>query len=97
MSPWNSALNLSEFFKAASTKVHSAATFGSLDNIEEDEEDGQSCGFREYNPDIGSSVDTVFEKDPEIPVLRMESCVFSWGSEEGQLSIRELSCPSGDF
>ncbi|XP_076228088.1 sulfonylurea receptor isoform X2 [Nomia melanderi] len=82
---------------AASTKVHSAATFGSLDNIEEDEEDGQSCGFREYNPDIGSSTDTVFEKDPVIPVLRMESCVFSWGSEEGQLSIRELSFPSGQL
>ncbi|XP_043258607.1 ATP-binding cassette sub-family C member Sur [Colletes gigas] len=78
------------------TKVHSTATFGSLDNIEEDEEDGQSCCLREFKLDIDSSVDTVFENDLDIPVLRMKSCTF-WGTDEYQLSIAGLSFPRGQL
>ncbi|XP_076160818.1 sulfonylurea receptor isoform X2 [Ptiloglossa arizonensis] len=78
-------------------KVHSAATFGSLDKIEEDEEDGQSCCMREFKLDIDSSVDTVFEKDPETPVLRMKACTFSWGMDECQLSIADLKIPRGQL
>ncbi|KZC13248.1 ATP-binding cassette sub-family C member Sur [Dufourea novaeangliae] len=93
----SSRTNSIEECTVEATKVHSAATFGSLDNIEEDEEDGQSSGFREYKLDIDSSADTVFEKDPEIPVLRMKSCVFTWGSDEGQLFIQDLSFPRGQL
>lgn len=78
-------------------KPHNAATFGSLDDIEEDEEDVNSCGLRNYKLDIDSSADTVFEKDPEIPVLRMKNCSFSWGTEEGRLSINQLSFPRGNI
>ncbi|XP_053987096.1 ATP-binding cassette sub-family C member Sur [Hylaeus volcanicus] len=75
------------------TKVPSTTTFGSLDNIEEDEEDGQPCCLTELKLDMGSSADTVFEKDPEIPVLQIRSCTFSWGTDECQLSISGLSFP----
>ncbi|XP_076544094.1 sulfonylurea receptor [Osmia lignaria lignaria] len=78
-------------------KPHNAATFGSLDDIEEDEEDGNSCGLRKYKLDIDSSADTVFENDPEIPVLRMKNCSFSLGSEEGRLLINHLNFPRGQL
>ncbi|XP_017767068.1 PREDICTED: ATP-binding cassette sub-family C member Sur [Eufriesea mexicana] len=78
-------------------KTHNTPTFGSLDNIKEDEEDGQSCGLKDYTLDIHSSVDTVFEKDPEVPVLRMKGCGFSCGTEESLLSIADLSFPRGQL
>ncbi|XP_017788164.1 PREDICTED: ATP-binding cassette sub-family C member Sur [Habropoda laboriosa] len=78
-------------------KAHNAPTFGSLDSIKEDEEDGQSCGLRDFKLEIASSVDTVFEKDPEVPVLRMKSCGFSWGTEESLLSIADLNFPRGQL
>ncbi|XP_076279079.1 sulfonylurea receptor [Lasioglossum baleicum] len=93
----SSRTNSVEDSTVAATKMHSGVTFGSLDNIEEDEEDRQSCSLREYNLNIDSSVDTVFEKDPEIPVLRMKYCMFLWGCEEGQLLIKNLSFPRGQL
>ncbi|CAL7947692.1 unnamed protein product [Xylocopa violacea] len=77
--------------------THDTPTFGSLDDIREDEEDGQSCGLRDYKLDIDSSVDTVFEKDSEVPVLKMKSCGFSWGTEESLLSISNLSIQRGQL
>ncbi|CAK9810065.1 ATP-binding cassette sub-family C member 9 [Anthophora plagiata] len=78
-------------------KTRNPPTFGSLDSIKEDEEDGQSCGLREFKLEIDSSVDTVFEKDPEVPVLSMKSCGFSCGTVESLLSIADLSFPRGQL
>lgn len=72
-------------------------TFGSLDNIKEDEENRQSCGLKDYQLNINSSIDTVFEKDPEMPILTMKGCKFSWGTEESLLSIDDLSFPCGNL
>ncbi|XP_076755199.1 sulfonylurea receptor isoform X2 [Xylocopa sonorina] len=77
--------------------THDTPTFGSLDNIREDEEDGQSCGLRGYKLDMDSSMDTVFEKDSEVPVLKMKSCGFSWGTDESLLSISNLSIQRGQL
>lgn len=79
-------------------KVNSVATFGSLDNIVEDEEDQQQSNIlHEINLTIGSSVDTVFENDPEIPdsVLRITSSTFAWGSDENTLTVDALDFPRG--
>lgn len=76
-------------------KTHNTPNFGSLDNIKEDEEDGQCSDLADYTIDINSSVDTVFEKDPEIPVLTMKRCGFSWGTDESLLSVSDLSFPRG--
>ncbi|XP_043605687.1 ATP-binding cassette sub-family C member Sur isoform X3 [Bombus pyrosoma] len=78
-------------------KTHNTPNFGSLDNIKEDEEDGQSSDLADYTMDINSSVDTVFEKDPEIPVLTMKRCGFSWGTDESLLSVSDLSFPRGQL
>lgn len=78
-------------------KTLNTPTFGSLDNIKEDEENRQSCGLKDYELNINSSIDTVFEKDPEMPVLTMKGCKFSWGTEENLLSIDDLSFPCGNF
>lgn len=77
--------------------INSATTFGSLDNIVEDEEHPQSNILREFNLAIDSSVDTVFEKDPEIPesVLRIRSSAFAWGPDENKLTINALNFPRG--
>ena len=75
--------------------MNSTGTFGSLDNIKEDEEDSQSCDLGNYTMYINSSVDTVFEKDPEVPVLTMKRCGFSWGTDESLLSISDLTFPRG--
>ncbi|CAD1468666.1 unnamed protein product, partial [Heterotrigona itama] len=79
------------------TMKNSTGTFGSLDNIKEDEEDGQSCDLGNYTMYINSSVDTVFEKDPEVPVLTMKRCGFSWGTDESLLSISDLTFPRGQL
>ncbi|XP_076375179.1 uncharacterized protein LOC117218023 isoform X2 [Megalopta genalis] len=86
----------------AATKVQSDATYGSLGNIVEDEEDGESCGSRDYRcrVDVDSSADTVFEKDPETPILRIKECAFSVrDSEEGKppMSIQALDFPRGQL
>ncbi|XP_016766887.2 ATP-binding cassette sub-family C member Sur isoform X2 [Apis mellifera] len=79
------------------TKTLNTPTFGSLDNIKEDEENKQSCGLKDYQLNINSSIDTVFEKDPEMPILTMKGCKFSWGTEESLLSIDDLSFPCGQL
>lgn len=79
------------------TKTLNTPTFGSLDNIKEDEENRQSCGLKDYQLNINSSIDTVFEKDPEMPILTMKGCKFSWGTEESLLSIDDLSFPCGNL
>lgn len=79
------------------TKTLNTPTFGSLDNIKEDEENKQSCGLKDYQLNINSSIDTVFEKDPEMPILTMKGCKFSWGTEESLLSIDDLSFPCGNL
>ncbi|XP_020299812.1 ATP-binding cassette sub-family C member Sur [Pseudomyrmex gracilis] len=71
-------------------------TFRSLDNIEEGEENIVEVPNLH---DIGSamclSVDTVFEKDPEVPeyVLKITSSIFTWGSDETTLRVRALNFP----
>lgn len=79
--------------------INSATTFGSLDNIVEDEEHPQSNILREFSLAIDSSVDTVFEKDPEVPesVLRIRSSTFAWGSDENKLTINALNFPRGKY
>lgn len=79
------------------TKTLNTPTFGSLDNIKEDEENRQSCGLKDYELNINSSIDTVFEKDQEMPILTMKGCKFSWGTEESLLSIDDLSFPCGNL
>jgi len=82
-------------FSSQTETINRAAAFGSLDNIVEDEEDPHT--LRGLNLAIDSSVDTVFEKDPEIPesVLRIASSVFAWGSDENTLTINGLNFPRG--
>ncbi|XP_067206473.1 ATP-binding cassette sub-family C member Sur isoform X2 [Linepithema humile] len=79
--------------------INGVTIFGSLDNIVEDEEDPQSDILREFNLAIDSSVDTVFEKDPEIPesVLQITSSIFAWGSDENTLMIDALDFPRGQL
>lgn len=79
--------------------MKSATTFGSLDNIVEDEEHSQSNILREFNLAINSSVDTVFEKDPEVPesVLRIKSSTFAWEPDENRLTIEALNFPRGKY
>jgi len=79
--------------------INSATTFGSLDNIVEDEEHSQSNILREFSLAIDSSVDTVFEKDPEVPesVLRIRSSTFAWESDENRLTINALNFPRGKY
>ncbi|XP_072749305.1 ATP-binding cassette sub-family C member Sur isoform X2 [Anoplolepis gracilipes] len=79
--------------------VNSVTTFGSLDNIVEDEEHSQSNILREFNLTIDSSVDTVFEKDPEVPesVLKIRSSTFAWGPDENTLTINALNFPRGQL
>jgi hypothetical protein len=78
--------------------INSITIFGSLDNIAEDEEDPQADILREFNLAIDSSVDTVFEKDPEVPesVLKITSSIFAWGSDENTLIINALDFPRGE-
>lgn len=77
--------------------INGVTVFGSLDNIVEDEEDPQSDILREFNSAIDSSIDTLFEKDPEVPesVLKVTSSTFSWGSEENTLMVDALNFPRG--
>ncbi|RLU19415.1 hypothetical protein DMN91_007972 [Ooceraea biroi] len=79
--------------------INSVTTFGSLDNIVEDEEDPQSNTLRGFNLAIDSSVDTVFERDPEVPesVLRITSSIFTWGSDENTLTVNGLNFPRGQL
>ncbi|XP_011881729.1 PREDICTED: ATP-binding cassette sub-family C member Sur [Vollenhovia emeryi] len=79
--------------------VNSVATFGSLDNIVEDEEDLRSSILREFDLPIDSSVDTVFEKDPEVPesVLKVTPSTFTWGSDENTLTVNALNFPRGQL
>ncbi|XP_060812927.1 ATP-binding cassette sub-family C member Sur isoform X1 [Bombus pascuorum] len=93
----SSLVNSIEESTIETMKTHNTPNFGSLDNIKEDEEDGQSSDFADYTIDINSSVDTVFEKDPEIPVLTMKRCGFSWGTDESLLSVSDLSFPRGQL
>ncbi|XP_012522703.2 ATP-binding cassette sub-family C member Sur [Monomorium pharaonis] len=74
-------------------------TFGSLDNIAEDEEDLRSSISREYDLPIDSSNDTVFEKDPEVSesVLKVMPSTFTWGSDENTLTVNALSFPRGQL
>ncbi|KMQ95020.1 atp-binding cassette transporter sub-family c member 9 [Lasius niger] len=85
------------FFKVE--VINSVTTFGSLDNIVEDEEHPRSNILREFSLAIDSSVDTVFEKDPEVPesVLRIRSSTFAWGSDENTLMINALNFPRGQL
>lgn len=77
--------------------VNGITTFGSLDNIMEGDEDSQPKIFNEFHLTIDSSVDTVFERDPEVPesVLKITSSTFAWGSDENTLTINGLDFPRG--
>ncbi|XP_029661257.1 ATP-binding cassette sub-family C member Sur [Formica exsecta] len=79
--------------------INSVTTFGSLDNIVEDEEHPRANILREFNLTINSSVDTVFEKDPEVPesVVRIRSSTFAWGPDENKLTINALNFPRGQL
>ncbi|KYM97235.1 Cystic fibrosis transmembrane conductance regulator [Cyphomyrmex costatus] len=79
--------------------INSVTTFGSLDNIEEDEEDARSSIFREFGLPIDSSIDTVFEKETEVSesVLKVISSTFAWGSDENMLMIDALNFPRGQL
>lgn len=70
---------------------------GSLDDIVEDEEALQSRILHEFDLLIDSSVDTVFEKDPEVSefVLKVTPSIFTWGSDENTLMVNALSFPRG--
>ncbi|XP_012265786.2 ATP-binding cassette sub-family C member Sur [Athalia rosae] len=75
------------------TKQHADAMFGSLDNIEEGEEDHNS-----YKDDsaLSSSSDTVFESESDtVQSVVSVSGVFSWGSQENQLIVNDLTFPRG--
>lgn len=78
--------------------INSVATFGSLDNIVEDEEDLRSNILREFDLPINYSVDTVFEKDPKVPesVLKVTPSTFTWGSDEHTLMVNALNFPRGE-
>lgn len=78
--------------------INSVATFGSLDNIVEDEEDPRSGILREFGLPIDSSIDTVFEKDPEVPesVLKVTPSTFIWGSDENTLMVNALNFLQGE-
>ncbi|EGI61249.1 ATP-binding cassette transporter sub-family C member 9 [Acromyrmex echinatior] len=79
--------------------LNSVTTFGSLDNIEEDEEDSRSNILREFDLPIDSSIDTVFEKDPEVSeyVLQVTPSTFTWGSDENMLMVDALNFPRGQL
>ncbi|KAG5314659.1 ABCC9 protein, partial [Pseudoatta argentina] len=79
--------------------INSVTTFGSLDNIEEDEEDSRSSILREFDLPIDSSIDTIFEKDPEVSeyVLQVTPSTFTWGSDENMLMIDALNFPRGEI
>ncbi|KAG5347863.1 SUR protein, partial [Acromyrmex charruanus] len=79
--------------------INSVTTFGSLDNIEEDKEDSRSSILREFDLPIDSSIDTVFEKDPEVSeyVLQVTPSTFTWGSDENMLMIDALNFPRGQL
>lgn len=64
----------------------------------EDEEDLRSNILREFDLPIDSSVDTVFEKDPEVPesVLKVTPSTFTWGSDENTLMVNALNFPRGE-
>jgi len=85
-------------FSSKVEPINSGTIFGSLDNIVEDEEDPQPDISREFHLAIDSSVDTVFEKDPEVPdsVLKITSSIFAWGSDENTLMINALDFPRGE-
>lgn len=85
------------FFKVE--VINGATIFGSLDNIVEDEEHPRSNTIREFSSATDSSVDTVFEKDPEVPesVLRIRSSTFAWGPDENKLTINALNFPRGRY
>lgn len=90
------------FLKVEAINVNSITTFGSLDNIVEDKEDRQSSVFnyREFNVAIGSSIDTVFENDTEIPdyVLKVTSSTFSWESDDDTtLVLDSVNFPRGKY
>jgi len=77
--------------------VNSVATFGSLDNIVEDKEDLPSSILR-FGLPIDSSIDTVFENDPEMPeyVLKVTPSSFGWRSDENTLMVDALNFPRGE-
>ncbi|XP_012055355.1 PREDICTED: ATP-binding cassette sub-family C member Sur [Atta cephalotes] len=79
--------------------INSVTTFGSLDNIEEDEEDPRSSIFREFGLPIDSSIDTVFEKDSEVSesVLKVTPSTFICGSDENMLMVDALNFPRGQL
>ncbi|XP_018345324.1 PREDICTED: ATP-binding cassette sub-family C member Sur [Trachymyrmex septentrionalis] len=78
--------------------INSVTTFGSLDNIEEDE-DPRSSILREFGLPIDSSIDTIFEKDPEVSesVLKVTPSTFAWGSDENMLMVDALNFPRGQL
>ncbi|KAG5323862.1 SUR protein, partial [Acromyrmex heyeri] len=86
-------------FFSQTEAINSVTTFGSLDNIEEDEEDSRSSILREFDLPIDSSIDTVFEKDPEVSeyVLQVTPSTFTWGSDENMLMIDALNFPRGQL
>ncbi|KAL0120319.1 hypothetical protein PUN28_008165 [Cardiocondyla obscurior] len=79
--------------------INSVAAFGSLDNIVEDEEDSRSSILRDFDLPIDSSIDTVFEKDPEVSesVLKVTSSTFTWGSDDNTLMVNALNFPRGQL
>ncbi|XP_015595444.1 ATP-binding cassette sub-family C member Sur isoform X2 [Cephus cinctus] len=81
---------------AEANNTQGVLIFGSLDNIEEGEED-HHCHLN-INDDLthASSSDTVFEKDSDFKdfVVRMDG-IFSWGCEDNQLIVNDLCFPRG--
>ncbi|KAL6445158.1 hypothetical protein ACFW04_002204 [Cataglyphis niger] len=98
--PAADTLSLSNSYINNDVKViNRVTTFGSLDNIVEDEENPRANILRDFNLTIDSSVDTVFEKDPEVPesVVRIRSCTFAWGIDKNKLTINALNFPRGQL
>lgn len=93
-SDWGDAL-----FSSQTEAINSVTTFGSLDNIEEDEKDPRSNILREFGLPIDSSIDTVFEKDSEVSesVLKVTPSTFACGSDENMLMVDALNFPRGKY
>ncbi|XP_043281302.1 ATP-binding cassette sub-family C member Sur isoform X2 [Venturia canescens] len=81
--------------------LRSASTFGTLGNIDEDEEEANSHLLGKRDSGImSSSTDTVFVEDSEPrdsiyepPLLQVQG-VFSWG-DDNYLTVREIDIPRG--
>ncbi|KAK0080738.1 hypothetical protein PV325_013438 [Microctonus aethiopoides] len=92
-----SIISMSDSTVGEERNLQSISTFGTLGNINEDDEDHQGLHLLDKY-DTSSSSDTVFEKDSEQPLkpaLLYINGEFSFGSDEIHLKINELIIPRG--